>query len=88
MSLRWDDETNNKPMKVLKDQIRIIAKDPEPSENYMLRLKRAITVPPRHTVVVIGWVLRGPAYTVGELNVVNERLFIKPMLWGNWLYIL
>ena len=29
-----------------------------------------------------------PAYTVRGLNVVNERLFIQPMLWGNWLYIL
>ena len=25
--------------------------------------------------------LRGPAYTVRGLNVVNERLFIQPMLW-------
>ena len=27
-------------------------------------------------------------YTVRELNVVSERLFIQPMLWGNWLYML
>ena len=25
-------------------------------------------------------------YTVRELNVFSERLFIQPMLWGNWLY--
>ena len=38
---------------------------------------------------MIGWVfLRGPAYTVGGLNAVSERLFIQPMLWGIWLYIL
>ena len=23
-----------------------------------------------------------------ELNVVSERLFIQPMLWGNWLHML
>ena len=39
------------PIKVLKDQIRTIAKSPEQSENNMLWLKRAITVPPQHTVV-------------------------------------
>ena len=33
-------------------------------------------------------ICRAPAYTVRGLNVVNERLFIQPMLWGNWLYIL
>ena len=27
-------------------------------------------------------------YAVRELNVVSERLFIQPMLWVNWLYIL
>ena len=27
-------------------------------------------------------------YVVRGLNVVSERLFIQPMLWGNWLYIL
>ena len=37
---------------------------------------------------MIGWVLQGPAYAVMGLNVVSERLFIQPMLWGNWLYIL
>ena len=37
---------------------------------------------------MIGWVLWGLAYTVGGLNVGSERLFIQPMLWGNWLYIL
>ena len=32
-------------------------------------------------------VLRGyQTYTVRELNVVSEGLFIQPMLWGNWLY--
>ena len=39
-------------------------------------------------IVVIGWVLWGPAYAVRGLNVVSERLFIQPMLWGNWLYTL
>ena len=29
---------------------------------------------------MIGWVLRGPAYTVGGLNVVNKRLFITSFL--------
>ena len=37
---------------------------------------------------VIGWVLWGPAYAMRGLNVVSERLFMQPMLWGNWLYIL
>ena len=37
---------------------------------------------------MISWVLRGPAYAVGRFNVVSERLFIQPMLWGTWLYIL
>ena len=26
-------------------------------------------------------------YVVRGLNVVSERLFIQPMLWGNWLYV-
>ena len=29
-----------------------------------------------------------PTYAVGGLNVVSERLFIQPMLWGTWLHIL
>ena len=33
-------------------------------------------------------ILRGPAYTVGGLNAVNEGLFIQPRFVGNWLYIL
>ena len=51
MTLSWDNDENNKPVKVLKDQFRTIAQAPESSENKILRLKRAITVPPRHTVV-------------------------------------
>ena len=32
-------------------------------------------------------VLRGTKpILLGKLNVVSERLFIQPMLWGNWLY--
>ena len=48
----------------------------------------ASTTQVRTDVPVIGWVLRGPAYAVRGLNVANERLFIQPILWGNWLYIL
>ena len=34
-------------------------------------------------------VLRGyQTYAVRELNVVSGRLFIQPMLGGNWLYML
>ena len=51
MTLRWDEDKNNKPVKVLKDPFKTIAKAPEQSENNILKLKRAITLPPRHTVV-------------------------------------
>ena len=51
MTIGWDDDENGKLIKVLKDQVRIIVKSPEHSENNMLCLKRAITVPPRHAVV-------------------------------------
>ena len=51
MTLKWDDDKNNKAVEVLKDQFRTIVKAPEESKN-MLRLKRAIMIPPRHTVVV------------------------------------
>ena len=37
---------------------------------------------------MIGWVLRGPAYAMRGLNVASERLFIQPMLGGNWLNML
>ena len=37
---------------------------------------------------VIGWVAGSQTYAVRGFNVVSERLFIQPMLWGNWLYIL
>ena len=43
---------------------------------------------PLYLVMLIDWVLWGPAYAVRGLNVANERLFIQPMLWGDWLYIL
>ena len=51
MTVGWDYDKNGKPIKVLKDQVGIIAKSPEHGENTMLCLKRAITVPPRHAVV-------------------------------------
>ena len=45
ITLRWDDDENNKPVEVLKDQFRTIAKVPKQSENNILRLKRVITMP-------------------------------------------
>ena len=39
MTLGWDDDKDNKPIKVLKDQFRTIAKAPEQSENKMLDSK-------------------------------------------------
>ena len=38
MTLRWDNNENNKPIKVLKDQFRTVARAPEQSENNMLQL--------------------------------------------------
>ena len=37
---------------------------------------------------MIGWVLQGRAYAMRGLNVVSERLFIQPMLWGTGFYML
>ena len=51
MSIRWDDNKDGKPIKVLKDQVRTLVKSPEQNENNMLQLKRVITVPPRLAVV-------------------------------------
>ena len=36
---------------------------------------------------MIGWFAGYQTYAVRELNVISERLFIQPMLWGNWLYV-
>ena len=36
MTLGWDDDENNKPIKVLKDQFRTIAKTPEHSEDNVI----------------------------------------------------
>ena len=46
MSIGCDDDENGKPIKILKDQIRILTKPPEQKKGNMLWLKRAITVPP------------------------------------------
>ena len=80
MTLRWDDDKNNKPVKVLKDQFRTIAKAPEQSENNMLRLKQAITVPPRHTVVAevtCGNILTGQHVVVPDSSLVFENPNLK-----------
>ena len=79
MTLRWDDDENNKPVKVLKDKFRTIAKAPEQSENNMLQLKRAITIPLRHTVVaeiLSGNILSGQHIVVPD----NCLVFEKPNL--------
>ena len=51
MSIGWDDDKDGKPIKVLKDQVRILVRSPEQSKNNMLWLKRVITVPPRYAIV-------------------------------------
>ena len=80
MTLSWANDKNNKPVKVLKDQFRTIAQAPEPSENNMLRLKRAITVPPRHTVeaeVICGDILAGQHIVVPDSSLMFERPTLK-----------
>ena len=51
MTLGWDNDENNNPIKVLKNQFRTIAKAPEHSEDNVLHLKLSITIPLHHTVV-------------------------------------
>ena len=51
MTNGWDDNENNKPIKVPKDQFRILIQSPEHSEDNMLQPNRSITIPPRHVVV-------------------------------------
>lgn len=46
MTLGWEDNENNKLIKVLIDQFRIIARAPDHSEDNILWLQISITIPP------------------------------------------
>ena len=88
MTLGWDDDENNKPVKVLKDQFKTIAQAPEPIENNVLRLIRAIMVPPRHTVVAevtCGNILTGQHIVVPDSGLMFEKpnLKIESMCYDN-----